>query len=329
MLEIRHLKTLHAGNRQSRRSRRAPAPDPVGALPSVQELEERLGLQLFVRKTRPVRFTSAGLRLLQLADLMLPQLRSAERDLARLAGGTAGRLHMAIECHSCFQWLMPTIDQFRDAWPEVELDLASGFSFAPLPALARGDLDLVVTSDPLELPGITYVPLFTYEALLAVANQHPLAARPYVRPGSGQRDADHLSGRAGSPGYLHPLPRTGRYRTRAGAHLGAHRDDDAAGRIGARVCCLPNWALHEYSSRGYVTAKRLGDKGLFATLYAGIRADMLDSPFMRDFLLTAKDTSFATLEGVSAAPRVADRAFSAAASGTGRHHGRRRDTTDQ
>ncbi len=49
------------------------------------------------------------------------------------------------------------------------------------------------------------------------------------------------------------------------------------------------------------TCKRLGDKGLFATLYAGIRTDMLDAPFMRDFLLTAKDTSFATLEGVSAA----------------------------
>lgn len=114
-------------------------------------------MQLFVRKTKPVRFTSAGLRLLQLADSLLPQLRTAERDLARLAGGTAGRLHMAIECHSCFQWLMPTIDQFRDAWPEVELDLASGFSFAPLPALARGDLDLVVTADPIELPGITYV----------------------------------------------------------------------------------------------------------------------------------------------------------------------------
>ncbi len=110
-------------------------------------------MPLFVRKTKPVRFTSAGLRLLQLADATLPLLRGAERDIARLAGGTAGRLHMAIECHSCFQWLMPTIDQFRDAWPEVELDLASGFAFAPLPALARGDLDLVVTSDPLELAG--------------------------------------------------------------------------------------------------------------------------------------------------------------------------------
>ena len=60
---------------------------------------------------------------------------------------------------------------------------------------------------------------------------------------------------------------------------------------GRGVCCLPNWALHEYSSRGYVTAKRLGEKSLYATLYAGIRSDMLDAPFMRDFLLTAKDTA--------------------------------------
>jgi len=46
------------------------------------------------------------------------------------------------------------------------------------------------------------------------------------------------------------------------------------------VCCLPNWALHEYSSRGYVKAKRLGISGLQATLYAAIRDDMFDAPFM-------------------------------------------------
>ena len=195
MLEIRHLKTLHALREADSLVEAAERLHLTQSALSHQfkELEERLGMPLFVRKTKPVRFTSAGLRLLQLADATLPLLRGAERDIARLAGGTAGRLHMAIECHSCFQWLMPTIDQFRDAWPEVELDLASGFAFAP-----------------------------------------------------------------------------------------------------------PHWALHEYSSRGYVKAKRLGEKGLFATLYAGIRADMLDAPYMRDFLLTAKDTSFSTLDGVSA-----------------------------
>ncbi|MFC0711592.1 transcriptional regulator MetR [Azorhizophilus paspali] len=306
MLELRHLRTLHALREAESLVEAAERLHLTQSALSHQfkELEERLGLQLFVRKTKPLRFTSAGLRLLQLADTLLPQLRSAERDLARLAGGTAGRLHMAIECHSCFQWLMPTIDQFRDAWPEVELDLASGFPFAPLPALARGDLDLVVTSDPLEMPGIAYVPLFTYEALLAVANQHPLAAKAYIRPADlaeevlihypVERDRLDIFTRFLDPADIEPAG----VRT---AELTVMMLQLVAS--GRGVCSLPNWALHEYSSRGYVTARRLGEKGLHATLYAAIRADMLDAPFMRDFLLTAKDTSFSTLEGVSAAQK--------------------------
>ncbi|QLF94788.1 LysR family transcriptional regulator [Pseudomonas sp. ABC1] len=306
MLEIRHLKTLHALRETNSLVEAAERLHLTQSALSHQfkELEERLGQPLFVRKTRPVRFTSAGLRLLQLADDVLPQLRSAERDLARLAGGTAGRLHMAIECHSCFQWLMPTIDQFRNAWPEVELDLASGFSFAPLPALARGDLDLVVTSDPIELSGITYVPLFTYEAMLAIANQHPLAEQPYVRPEDlasetlitypVERDRLDIFTRFLEPADVEPA------QIRTSELTVMMMQLVASGR---GVCCVPNWALHEYSVRNYVTAKRLGEKGLIATLFAGIRTDMLDSPFMRDFLLTAKDTSFATLEGVSAAQK--------------------------
>lgn len=303
MLEIRHLKTLHALRESDSLVEAAERLHLTQSALSHQfkELEERMGMQLFVRKTKPVRFTSAGLRLLQLADAALPLLRGAERDIARLAGGTAGRLHMAIECHSCFQWLMPTIDQFRDAWPEVELDLASGFSFAPLPALARGDLDLVVTSDPLELAGITYVPLFTYEAMLAVANQHRLASKPYIVPEDllsetlitypVERDRLDIFTRFLEPADVEPA------QVRTSELTVMMMQLVASGR---GVCGMPHWALHEYSSRGYVKAKRLGEKGLFATLYAGIRADMLDAPYMRDFLLTAKDTSFSTLDGVSA-----------------------------
>lgn len=45
--------------------------------------------------------------------------------------------------------------------------------------------------------------------------------------------------------------------------------------------------------------ERLGKHGLQVMLYAALREDMLDAPFMQDFLLTAKDTSFSILEGVS------------------------------
>ena len=281
MLEIRHLKTLHALRESESLVEAAERLHLTQSALSHQfkELEDKLGMQLFVRKTKPVRFTSAGLRLLQLADSLLPQLRSAERDLARLSGGTAGRLHMAIECHSCFQWLMPTIDQFRDAWPEVELDLASGFSFAPLPALARGDLDLVVTSDPVELAGKPFV-------VAEDLQKETLITYPV------ERDRLDIFTRFLEPADVEPAQVRTAEMTMMMMQLVAS---------GRGVCCLPNWALHEYSSRGYVTAKRLGEKSLYATLYAGIRSDMLDAPFMRDFLLTAKDTSFATLEGVSAA----------------------------
>ncbi len=169
-------------------------------------------------------------------------------------------------------------------------------------ALARGDLDLVVTADPVELPGITYVPLFTYEALLAVANQHALAGRPYVVPEDLERETlitypverDRLDvfTRFLDPADVEPA------QVRIAELTVMMMQLVASGR---GVCCLPNWALHEYSSRGYVTARRLGEKGLYCTLFAAIRTDMFDAPFMRDFLLTAKDTSFATLEGVSAA----------------------------
>ena len=102
------------------------------------------------------------------------------RDLGRLAGGEAGRLFMAIECHSCFEWLLPAINAYREAWPDVELDIAGGFNFDPLPALGRGDLDLVVTADPIDNPDLAYLPLFSYEAQVAVAADHPLAGKEWL-----------------------------------------------------------------------------------------------------------------------------------------------------
>ena len=303
MIDLRHLRTIHALRETESLQEAAERLCLTQSALSHQfrELEDRIGMPLFVRKTKPVRFTSAGLKLLQLAEQVLPLVRSAERDLGKLTSGSAGRLYIAIECHSCYQWLMPSVDEFRGAWPEVELDLASGFAFAPLPALERGDLDLVVTSDPVDLPGITYVPLFGYEALLAIDNHHALCEKPYLEP------ADI----AGETLITYPIERNRldiftRFLDPADIEPPQVRTCELTVMMmqlvasGRGVCCLPNWAVHEYSSRGYVTAKRLGEKGLQATLFAAIRSDMLEVPYLSDFLLTAKDTSFATLEGVNA-----------------------------
>jgi LysR family transcriptional regulator for metE and metH len=246
-----------------------------------------------------VEFTTAGQRLLSLADDLLPQIRNTERELARLAAGSVGRLNIAIECHSCFQWLMPSLDKYRGDWPEVELDLASGFNFAPLPALRNGELDLVITANPKDLPGISYVPLFSYESVLAVSNHHALAQKDFIEPEDMvdqtlicypvDRDMLDVFVQFLDPAEVEPA-------TIRHAELTVMMMQLVAS--GRGVCALPNWALDEYSSRGYVTSVPMSKKGIWCTLYAAVRSDQANSKYMTDFLDTARETCAATLVGV-------------------------------
>ena len=184
MIEFRHMRTLLAlrdtGSLVEAANRLSLTQSALSH--QLKDLEDKLGCRLFARKTKPPVFTSAGRLLLRLADDVLRLVSGAERDIVRLAGGETGRLHICIECHSCFQWLLPAIDKYRSDWPEVELDLTGGFSFEPIPALSRGDLDLVITSDPVDLPGLKFIPLFKYESMLAIPVNHIFRSQPYVSP---------------------------------------------------------------------------------------------------------------------------------------------------
>ncbi|WP_148252728.1 LysR family transcriptional regulator [Aidingimonas lacisalsi] len=304
MLELRHLRTLialrDAGSLVEAAERVHLTQSALSH--QLKDLEDRLGNPLFLRKTRPVEFTRAGQRLLALAEQILPQVRLAERDLARLAGNEQGRLHMAIECHSCFQWLMPTIDDFRNHWPEVEVDIPSGHHFDPLPALGREQLDLVITADPQPIAGVHYEPLFRYEGLLAIAKQHTLANAAYVTP----RDlADETL-------ITYPVEHSrldvfSQFLDPAGVRPREIRTAELTLMMmqlvasGRGVCALPNWALTEYLERDYVRAVALGEEGMWNTLFAAIREESRDLPWMDDFLRTARETSFAVLEGIKPA----------------------------
>ncbi len=91
ILELRHLKTLHALRESGNLLRAAVLLNVTQSALShqIKLLEEHHGAPLFERKTTPIRFTPAGERLLQLADSVLPQVANCERDLARLAQGVA------------------------------------------------------------------------------------------------------------------------------------------------------------------------------------------------------------------------------------------------
>jgi|TARA_B110000211_G_C14089759_1_gene558353 LysR family transcriptional regulator for metE and metH len=287
MLEIKHLKTVRALRDGGSLVEAAKQLHLTQSALSHQlkDVEERLGLSLFVRKTKPIRFTRAGEHILELADKVIPQLEQTSRDIKKLAGGQAGRLHMAIECHSCFDWLMPAINSFRDQWPEVEIDLMASFHFEPLPALARGELDLVVTADPTPMSGIHYQPLFRYQALLAIANQDNLTDKKYIEAEDlAQQTLIHY------PVERKRLDIFTQFLDPNCIEPSSTRQADLTLMIvqlvasGRGVACLPNWALQPYLDAGLISSRPLGKKGIWPTLYAAIREEQIDSSYMKDFL---------------------------------------------
>jgi LysR family transcriptional regulator for metE and metH len=301
VLELKHLKTLkilkETGSLAEAANRLCLTHSAISH--QIAELEDKTGCVLFIRKTKPIRFTLAGEKLLQLAEQVLPQIRKVEFDLAKLAQGQTGRLNIAIECHSCFQWLMPTILEFRHHFPDVEVDLSTAFNFNPLTALMRGDLDCVITSDPLEHAGIHYIPLFRYELLLALPPHHPLTEKPYIEPIDlatetliiypVEQSRLDIFRHFLDPAHIEPQQIRSCELTMMMVQL------VMAGR---GVCALPNWALTEYLTHQYVTAKPCGAKGIWSTLYAAIRLEQSDHAYLQCFIQNATETSLKLLHNV-------------------------------
>ena len=239
--------------------------------------------------------------MLNLADEILPMVKNAERNIARSTDGENGRLHISVECRSCFQWLEPSLKRYRADWPEVELDFVDNLSFPPVSSLLSGDLDLVITENPVELDGIFNVPLFAYEAMLAVDKANWLSSREIVLPDDlekeqlitypDERDRLDIFTR-----FLDPLDKEpAGVRT---AELTSMIIQLVAS--GRGVSCLPKWILSDHIAEETVVAKRLGQSGLWRTPYFAIREGQKDMTFMRDFIHTTIKTCFSTLTGIKA-----------------------------
>ena len=301
ILEVRHLRTLVALRDSGSLVRAAHLLNLTQSALShqIKLLEDRYGQPLFERKSVPPQFTAVGERLLALADAVLPQVEGAERDIARLVLGQGGQMRIAVECHTCFDWLMPAMDAFRTRWPEVELDIVSGFHADPVGLLHQGRADVAIVSEvDADEAGVDYHALFGFEIRALLANTHPLVAKPHL---VAQDFADQtiitypvpdemldLIRQVLEPAGVRP-PRRTTELTVAMLQLVAS---------GRGAAALPLWAVQSYLDRGYVTARPIGEKGLRGELHAACLPSLSNKPYLQDFVQVTRETSFVTLKGV-------------------------------
>jgi LysR family transcriptional regulator for metE and metH len=298
LLELRHLRTLSALRSAGSLVRAAQLLNLTQSALShqVKLLEDLYAAPLFERKSVPIAFTATGSRLLQLADLVLPEIELAERELARLSQGDRGQLRVALECHTCFDWLMPVMDEFRQRWPEVEIDLVSGFHSEPADLLRSGDADLVIGSDYGD--DFATFPLFRFEILVVMAQKHRLQAQRRLQAADFE----------GETLITYPVPeqRIDLIREvlrpaniqfgRRSAELTVAILQLVASRRG--VAALPNWAIKNYVDYDYVVARPVGEHGLWSDLFVSVPETLKGTAYVRDFVSVIREQCARTLDGI-------------------------------
>jgi LysR family transcriptional regulator for metE and metH len=300
ILELRHLKTLLALREAGNLLRAASLLNVTQSALShqIKQLEDHHGTPLFERKSVPVRFTPAGERLLNLADAVLPQVEETERDLVRMAQGTAGQLRIAVECHTCFDWLMPAMDVFRNRWPEVELDIVSGFQADPVGLLYEHRADVAIVSEIDEGEAVDYHALFRFEIVALVAHDHPLASKEFLTA------EDFI----GETLITYPVPDdmldvvrqvlkpAGVQVARRTTELTVAMLQLVASKRG--IATLPVWAAQNYLNRNYVLAKRITADGLTGRLYTACLPEVSQKPYLADFVTTTRESCYLNLDSV-------------------------------
>lgn len=289
-IEFRHLRTIKAIHDHGGVARAADMLNITQSALShqIKGLEDQAGVELFVRRSKPMRLSAAGMRLLRLAEQVLPQIEALTEEFAALRDGKTGRLHIAIECHACFEWLFPVLESFRKRFPDVDVDIRPGLAFDALPALMKEEVDVVISSDPEDLPGVTFSPLFDYNPVFVAASSHPLAEKPFV-------EAEDFRGQTL---ITYPVDRArldvfSQLLTPARVEPAAIRQVELTAVIlllvasNRGVTVLPDWVVREvkYSS-DYVT-RPLTKTGITRRLYAATRDDDLAKPFMETLIRLA------------------------------------------
>ena len=289
-IEFRHLRTIKAIHEAGGLGRAADVLNITQSALShqIKGLEDQAGVELFLRRSKPLKLSAAGMRLLRAAERILPEVAALEEEFSGLREGKAGRLHIAIECPACFEWLFPVLETFRKTWGDVDVDIRPGLAFDALPALMKEEVDLVVSSDPEDLPGISFEPLFDYAPVFVASSQHPLAQKDWIA-------AEDFRGQTL---ITYPVERSrldifSQLLTPAKVEPAQIRQAELTAVIlllvasNRGVAVLPDWVVREvkYSS-DYVT-RPLTEKGLSRRLYAAVRTEDLDKPYMSGLIALA------------------------------------------
>ena len=184
MLELRRLRLLRELHERGTIAAVADALQftPSAVSQQLAMLEREAGVPLLQRAGRGVRLTDPALVLVEHAGELLDRAAVAEAELAAAAGTVSGRGRIAGFQSVAIRIAIPAMEALATSAPRLRCELVEAEPEQALPALAVGDVDLVLGDEwqhqPWRLPvGLERHELLRDPVFVVLPSRHPVARR--------------------------------------------------------------------------------------------------------------------------------------------------------
>ncbi|KAF1042952.1 MAG: HTH-type transcriptional regulator GltR [Herbaspirillum frisingense] len=136
----------------------------------IKQLEESIGVPLFVRDRRRMVLTAAGEALLDYAERILDLVQEARQAVAPQS--PRGRLRIGSMESAAASRLPAPLAEFHRRWPEVRLELSTAPTEVLISQVRDFKLDAALVAGPIDDPAFDATPLFKEELLLVTPKSH-------------------------------------------------------------------------------------------------------------------------------------------------------------
>lgn len=176
-MELRHIRYFMAVTEELNFTKAAEklciAQPPLSR--QIKDLENELGVKLFIRSHHSLQLTEEGILFRQYAGQIINLVNKSVEDVREMKKGLQGTLYLAsVEGHapSLFsRW----IADFHKSYPHVQYNLWNGNSDDVLSRVKKDLCDLAIILEPHQEEGIYTLPVYQEPWIAMMPSDHPLA----------------------------------------------------------------------------------------------------------------------------------------------------------
>ncbi|MBP1318184.1 LysR substrate-binding domain-containing protein [Herbaspirillum huttiense F1] len=142
----------------------------------IKQLEQSIGVPLFVRDRKRLVLTASGEALLDYAERILDLVQEAREVVS--PQNPRGRLRIGSMESAAASRLPAPLAEFHQRWPEVRLELSTGPTDVLIAGVRAGKLDAALVAGPIEDAALSATPLYKEELLLVTPRSHRRVRSP-------------------------------------------------------------------------------------------------------------------------------------------------------